>query len=122
MKNYSINFSSTETDFEKSMTAATYDEALELAKDRINWPLEFTDYSKMKVVISDSNGETSLDYIDLTKKATHKVISRTTGLIEFEGSYSECNSYMSKTADTGLFGINDSVWDADGKYNSIKSN
>lgn len=53
---------------------------------------------------------------------THKVISRTTGLTELEGSYSECNSYMNKTADTSLFDINDPVWDEDGKYNAITSN
>lgn len=54
--------------------------------------------------------------------ATHKVISRTTGLTEFEGSYSECNLYMDKTTDASLFGINDPIWDEDGNYNAIKSN
>ena len=57
-----------------------------------------------------------------TINPTHKVISRTTGLTEFEGSYSQCNAYMDKTVDTSLLGIDEPTHDEDGNYNAIKSN
>ena len=57
------------------------------------------------------------------KSATHKVISRTTGLTEFEGTYSECKSYFTKEgSDLSILKIEDSALDEDGNSNAIESN
>ena len=57
------------------------------------------------------------------KKSTYKVISRTTGLTEFEGAYSECKSYLDKEGfNLSILKIEDPIWDEDGNYNAIESN
>lgn len=60
-----VVFFSSESDYEKLMEANNQDEALEIAKNSNNWPLEFSDYSNMKVRISDSEGEAIYTYNEL---------------------------------------------------------
>ncbi len=53
---------------------------------------------------------------------TTKVINRQTGLVEFEGSYSECKNYLKNNAGMSIFNINDELYDEDGNSNAIESN
>jgi len=52
---------------------------------------------------------------------THKVISRLTGLSEFEGNYSQCRAYLRGKCDLSILEIDAPIWDEDGNYNAIES-
>ena len=60
--------------------------------------------------------------INILKSAsTHKVISRLTGVAEFEGSYSQCRSYLRGKCDLSILEIAAPIWDKDGNYMAIES-
>lgn len=61
------NFTITWTDgqFEKSWNAETFEQAKEIAKDPIYFPIEISDYANMTTIISDGNSETVYTYEEL---------------------------------------------------------
>lgn len=49
--------------------------------------------------------------------ATYRLIDLTTGLTEFEGTYSECRVKLRREGTNGLLKINETVWDENGEVN-----
>lgn len=57
-----ITITFTDGKFEKQLEAANYEEALLIANDEMNYPIEISDYSKMKIIINDNGFENIIKY------------------------------------------------------------
>lgn len=55
MKTYNVTF--TDGNFEKTVSALDIIQALDIAKNTAYFPIEISDYSEMKIIIEDSNGD-----------------------------------------------------------------
>lgn len=63
-----INITFTDGKFEKSMEANSLQEAVEVATNSNNFPIEIADYKTMRVVLSDTDGKAEFSYEEINKK------------------------------------------------------
>lgn len=49
----------------KEMYAPSFDEACEIARDVVNYPMEYPDYDRMNIVITDQKTYEAIDFNEL---------------------------------------------------------